>query len=146
MSELENSLAFSAGDTQMSILPKLHIAEEFARFLEAPSRAGLRDLLHRQSGEYDFLDFKETWPEKAELAKHILAFANSGNGCIVVGVAEREDKTFEVKGLPTLEDKTVLKDSVQKFLPETVAYEIHDFEYTDSEYQQLKGKKFQILS
>src|SRR5262245_17775854 len=110
----------------MSILPKLHMNEEFARFLEAPSRPNLRELLHRQSGEYDFLDFKETWPEKSELARHILAFANSGNGCIVAGVAEREDKTLESKGLPALKDKTVLKDSVQKFLPETVVYEILD--------------------
>ena len=81
------------------------------------------------------------------MAKHILAFANSGNGCIVAGVAERDDKTFEVEGLPSLEDKTKLKDSVQKFLPETIAsaYEIHDFEYTESEYPQIKGKKFQVL-
>jgi predicted HTH transcriptional regulator len=123
------------------------MSEEFARFLEAPNREGLRDLLHRQSGEYDFLDFKKIWPERSELAKHILAFANSGNGCIVAGVAEREDKTFEIAGLPSLEDKTKLKDSVQKYLPQTIAsaYEIHDFEYTESEYQQLNGKKFQVL-
>jgi len=60
-------------------------------------------------------------------------------------VTERENKTFEITGLPSLEDKTSLKDSVKKFLPETVAYEIHDFEYADSEYQQIKGKKFQVL-
>lgn len=130
---------------QMSTEPKLHFSEEFARFLEEPSREKLRELLRRQSGEYDFLDFKEIWPERAELAKDILAFANTGSSCIVVGVAEREDKTFEVKGLPNLEDKTDLHKGVEKYIPEFVRYAIHDFEYLDSEYLQLKGKKFQVM-
>ncbi len=129
----------------MSTEPKLHFSEEFARFLEEPSREKLRELLRRRSGEYDFLDFKEIWPERAELAKDILAFANTGSGCLVVGVAEREDKTFEVKGVPNLEDKTKLQDGVKKYIPESVLYAIHDFEYSDSEYLQLKGKKFQVM-
>ena len=129
----------------MSASPQLHISEEFARFLEVPNRENFRELLRGHLGEFDFLDFKENWPEQSKLAKHILAFANSGTGCIVIGVSEREDGTYDTKGLTALEDKTKLKDSVQKFLPEMVAYNIFDFEYDAAEYQHISGKKFQLL-
>jgi len=108
-------------------------------------RDKLRELLRRQSGEYNFMDFKEAWPEKTDLARHILAFANTGSGCVIVGVAEREDKTFDVRGLEGLEDKTSLKDAVKKYVPNEVLFEIHDFEYTESEYNSIKGKRFQAL-
>ena len=129
----------------MSVSPQLHISEDFARFLEAPTRESFRELLSGHLGECDFLDFKEAWPEKSEMAKDILAFANSGTGCLIIGVAEREDKTRDIKGLPSLTDKTELKDSLKKFLPKTVAYNIFDFEYNAPEYQHLIGKNFQLL-
>lgn len=129
----------------MSTSPQLHISEEFARFLEVPNRENFRELLRGHLGEFDSLDFKENWPEQSKLAKHILAFANSGTGCLVIGVSEREDGTYDTKGLSALEDKTKLKDSVQRFLPETVVYDIFDFEYDAAEYQHINGKKFQLL-
>ena len=129
----------------MSNSPQLHISEEFARFLERPTRESFKELLQKQLGEYDYLDFKEEWPEKTKIAKAILSFANSGTGCLILGVAECEDGTFEVKGLKTLKDKTKLKDSLQVFLPQSIGYEIFDFEYDSSEYNNLIGKKFQIL-
>lgn len=129
----------------MSNSPQLHISEEFARFLERPTRESFRALLQTHLGEYDYLDFKEEWPEKTMVAKAILAFANSGTGCLILGVAECEDGTFEVKGLKTLKDKTKLKDTLQVFLPQSISYEIFDFEYDSSEYNNLIGKKFQIL-
>lgn len=129
----------------MSPPPQLDIAEDFARFFEAPSRDKLRELLRKRTGEYDFFDFKEAWPERSELARHVLAFANSGNGCLIVGVTENEDGTFDVKGVNAIEDKTAVKESIKKYLPETVSFEIHDFEYRDSEYSAIKGKAFQVL-
>ena len=125
--------------------PQLDISEEFARFLEKPTRESFGVLLQTHLGEYDYLDFKEDWPEKSEIAKDILAFANSGTGCIVLGVAECEDGTYDVKGLQTLEDKTSLKDSIQKFLPQSVGYDVFNFEYDSSEYNNLIGRKFQLL-
>lgn len=129
----------------MSNSPQLHISEEFARFLEKPTRESFRELLQTHLGEYDYLDFKEDWPEKTKIAKDILAFANSGTGCLILGVAEGEDGTFDVKGLQTLKDKTKLKDSLQGYLPQSVGYDVFDFEYDSSEYSNLIGKKFQIL-
>ena len=129
----------------MSNSPQLHISEEFARFLEKPTRESFRELLQTHLGEYDYLDFKEDWPEKTKIAKDILAFANSGTGCLILGVAESEDGTFDVKGLQTLKDKTKLKDSLQGYLPQSVGYDVFDFEYKSSEYSNLIGKKFQIF-
>lgn len=124
---------------------KLAIHEDFARFLEAPSRERLREMLRSRTGEYDFIDFKEAWPEPASLAKHVLAFANSGHGCLVVGVAELADGSLETRGIATIADKTQLKNSIAKYLPTSVEFEIHDFAYLDSEYVSLKGKSFQVL-
>lgn len=129
----------------MTTLPQLPFREEFARFLEVPNREKFRELLRDRLGEFDYLDFKENWPEESKLAKHILAFANSGTGFIVVGVLEKEDGSHDIRGLIVLKDKTKLKDSVKKFLPESVAYNIFDFEYDAAEYKEISGKKFQLL-
>ena len=129
----------------MSNSPQLHIGEVFARFLEKPTRESFRTLLQTHLGECDYLDFKEEWPEITKIAKAIIAFANSGTGCLILGVAECEDGTFEVKGLKTLKDKTKLKDSLQVYIPQSIDYDIFDFEYDSSEYSNLIGKKFQIL-
>jgi hypothetical protein len=51
--------------------------EEIARFLESPSREGLRNILKNHVGELSDLDFKENLPEPTKLAKHILAMANT---------------------------------------------------------------------
>lgn len=129
----------------MTISPQLDTHENFARFLKTPNSKTFRKLLRGNLGEFDFLDFKEIWPEKSTIAKSILAFANSGTGCLVIGVAEKEDKTHEAKGLSVLKDKTEIMDFLQKFIPKTVDYNIFDFEYDDSEYQYIKNKKFQLL-
>lgn len=125
--------------------PQLNLSEEFARFFESPSRDKLRNLLQQRTGEYNHLDFKREWPERSELARDILGLANTGNGCIVIGISEIEDGTLDVHGLSALCDKTTIKTSVSKYLPDVVSFEIHDFEYIDSDYATLKGKKFQVL-
>lgn len=59
--------------------------EKFAEFFEAPSHDKLRELLRTNRGEFEYIDFKEEWPSKCHLAKAILAFANTGDGCLVNG-------------------------------------------------------------
>ena len=51
--------------------------ELFARFLENPTREGLREILQNHLGETRDLDFKESWENWAKMAKHILGLANS---------------------------------------------------------------------
>ena len=102
-------------------------------------------MLQNHLGEEDYLDFKKEWPEKEKEARHILAMGNSGGGCIVFGVMQNDDGTFEIKGLEKLKDTADLRKEVKSYLPSSLKYNIKDFSYDNSEYEAMKGKKFQIL-
>ena len=119
--------------------------EEFAKFFESPSREGLRNLLRDHLGETHGFDFKEVWPSYSKLSRHILGLANYGGGCLIVGVKENKDKTFDPVGLNKLTDKTDLQKGVEKFIPIQLEYNILDFSYQESEYPKIKGKIFQVL-
>ncbi len=120
------------------------LKEQFARFLEAPTREGLRDRLANSLGEFDHYELKEEWPGPVKLARHILGLANSGGGVIIVGV---KDGTSEPLGLDKLMPKEQVYKSVDKFLPPSLqtAFPILDFRFAESEYAALKGKQFQVV-
>lgn len=121
------------------------IREDFNRFFEEPTRDRLRALLKNHNGEFDWLDFKETWIEGTKLARHVLAMANSNGGLLVIGIKEQGDKSLEPCGLAQFSDKTKVKQAIRKFVPDTVEFNILDFAYEESEYPKLKGKKFQVV-
>ena len=122
-----------------------HLNEEMAQFFEQPNRVTLRDLLKGHVGESDHHDFKERWPLGTNLARHVLAFANSGGGVLVLGVKEHDDGSMEATGLPKLTDKTEVYDAIKRYIPDGLEFNVCDFCYTESEYQTIKGKKFQVL-
>ena len=119
--------------------------EEFARFFEQPTREGLRDLIKRNFGEANDLDFKEEWPSKEKIARHILGIANFGGGCLIAGMAQDAAGSIISKGLDEMKDKSDLQKGVQKYLPSQLEYTPLDFVYNDSEYLTLVGKKFQVI-
>ncbi len=119
--------------------------EDFAKFFSDPSREKLRDLLKNNVGELDSADFKKDWPVLSKVARHILGLANSGGGCLFVGIEEKDDKTFEPIGVDELLDKADLQKGIQKFIPAQIKYQAVDFPYDHSEYDKLVGKKFQIV-
>jgi hypothetical protein len=121
--------------------------EEFARFLEQPSRDGLRNVLKEHHGEFRNLDFKEQWPDRSGLVKHILGFGNSGGGCLVIGVHENSNKAFEPRGLLTCKDKADVDNEIRRFLPQALmeTIKVMDFSYEATEYSKLIGKSFQVL-
>ncbi len=121
--------------------------EEFACFLENPSREGLREVLKNHYGEFENLDFKEQWPERSALAKHVLGLANSGGGCLMFGVCENEDKTFGTMGLSAFKDKADLDNELRPLLPQALLENFlpMDFSFEAAEYAALVGKLFQIL-
>lgn len=123
------------------------IREEFAKFYEDPSRLKFRDLIRDNLGEFSYLDFKGDWPILSKVARHILGLANSDGGCIVVGVAEKEDKTLEATGIENLKDKADIYKGIQNFLPNILSDRVTvlDFVYEDSEYSKIVGKKFQVI-
>lgn len=120
--------------------------EAFARFAEDPDRVRLRDVLRDHTGELDELDFKEDWPEPAKIAKHIIGIANSGGGCIVLGVAQRNG-AFDPVGLPSLKDKADVKNEIQDYLQDELfrLFKVHDFVYEAAEYERIAGKSFQVI-
>lgn len=127
----------------MTILKDQH--ETFARFFAAPTREALRDLLRRNIGETDYLDFKADWPSVPKLARHILAMANSGGGALVVGVAQQADGNLVPAGVPTLKDKAELIPPLGAYLPKALEFQVLDFAYGAAEYEALVGKAFQVL-
>lgn len=122
--------------------------EALARVLEDPSRDSFRDMLKEHTGETANLDFKEVWPAFDKVARHVLAMANSGGGCIVIGVKEQPDKTLEPIGLTTLTDKVDVTKKLNSLLPHSLLPNVHvdDFAYDTSDYGVLNGKRFQIIS
>lgn len=122
------------------------IKEDFAKFAETPDRVKFREFLKQNTGEYPFVDFKETWLDDPKLAKHILAMSNSGGGVLVIGMGENPDKSLNYVGITSLEDKTNIDKKLQKYLPNDLKYDILDFEYdNNAEWGPIKNKKFQIL-
>lgn len=127
----------------MTILKEQH--ESFARFFAEPTREALRELLRRNIGETDYLDFKSDWPALPKLARHILALANSGGGALVVGVLQEADGALVPSGMPAIKDKAELIPPLSAFLPKTLGFQVLDFCFAAAEYQALVGKSFQVL-
>lgn len=127
----------------MAILKEQH--ETFARFFAEPTREALRELLRRNIGETDYLDFKADWPILPKLARHVLAMANSGGGALVVGVTQQADGSLIASGLPAIKDKAQLIPPLSAYLPKTLEYQILDFTFAAAEYEALVGKAFQVL-
>lgn len=75
------------------------------------------------------------------------ALGNSGGGCLVIGVAEQEDKTLDLVGLEVLQDKVDVTKRLYNIIPEALrkSIELYDFAYDTSDYRMLQGKKFQIV-
>ena len=101
--------------------------DELYEILTNPTRENFRVLLQNHLGEEDYLDFKKEWPDKEKEARHILAMANSGGGCIVFGVTQNEDGTFDITGLDKFKDAANLRNEVKGYLPAPLSYYIKDF-------------------
>jgi predicted HTH transcriptional regulator len=72
--------------------------QPFSDFFSQPSREKLTAILTQNLGEFDHLDFKAEIFVGSNLAKHILAFANSRGGAIVFGIVENDDRSLDPKG------------------------------------------------
>lgn len=120
------------------------LKEAFAVFFENPSRESLRKLLIDHTGEHDDLDFKSELINPSVLAKHIIAMANKAGGVIVFGVKETENGKFEPVGIG-LNDKTHFLRDINDYVPDKLSYEVIDFNFTETEYTEIKGKSFRVV-
>ena len=121
------------------------LKDQVYKLLQEPTLDKFRDFLHAQMGEHNAIDFKSKWIENATLVKEMLALANSQGGFIVFGVAENEDKSIRIDGLPKIKDKAVISNEIKNFISSNLKYEIYDFSYNTSEYEALNDKNFQML-
>lgn len=60
-------------------------------------------------------------------------------------MAKNDDRTIETIGLKQLEDKEKIHSKIQKFLPDTIEFDIGDFDFIDESYSKIEGKLSQIL-
>jgi len=119
--------------------------QPFADFFSQPTREKLSAILTQNLGEFDHFDFKAEVFLGSKLARHILAFANSGGGAIVFGIVENDDRSVEPKGLASPKDKSEVSRGVRRFLPDSTQFHMLDFAFTESTAPTLKGKTFQVL-
>ncbi len=109
------------------------------------NRDSIAKFLFDNDYETDAIDFKEIWIEKGKLAKIILAMANNGGGIIVIGIKENSDGTTEPCGLDEFKDEAKVRNSVKKYIPETLSFKVEDYSFDASEYEKLRNKKFQLV-
>jgi predicted HTH transcriptional regulator len=116
-------------------------------FVKNPSHETLKDLLLNNTGETDFLDFKTKWPYFSKVAKHILAIANSGGGCIIAGVSQNDEGAVLLSGLNEDDflDKADIDNKLEHLLPKYLKYRVEDFQFVREEHPSLTNKRFQVL-
>lgn len=128
---------------------KRMLKEEFQNFFENPGMESLPVMLEYSTGEQSYLEFKEQWPTKGNLAKDILAFCNTQGGLIVIGIAENSDGTHSPSGMTgDFKDDADLKSELDAFLPEAAMnlIDLRNFDYSDWQSSStISGKKFQIV-
>lgn len=110
-----------------------------------PSRDSFLQFLHENVGEMDDIDFKGEWIHKGHLAKTMLAIANKRGGLIIIGVEERNDGTMDISGIDAFEDKAQINNEVAKYIPETLDYEILNFQYDQHAHPDVANKKYQMV-
>lgn len=121
------------------------IKDIVAKLLQEPTLDNFRIFLKAQTGEHNTIDFKAQWIENQKLAKEMLAIANSGGGIIIFGVQEKNDKTFEFPGVEESKDKATVSNEIKNLISSELKYEVYDFVYNSSEYNELKNHKYQML-
>lgn len=122
------------------------IKDDLEEFFAAPSKDKLPNLLQAEK-EYDYLDFKSEWHEKSKLARHILAFSNSGGGAIIIGVDEKSDGGLKSEGVDDPLDESDFGNKVEKYIPDNAhnQYIINTFSYGDIYDDEISGLTFQVV-
>lgn len=118
----------------------------YDEFLKNPTKEAFLQFMKSTCGEMDEMDFKGKWIGYPELAKLMLAMANSLGGIILFGVSENnETHEISLNGIDSLRDKADVNNGISKYLPSTFSYEMLDFSYDSDIYPNADGKKYQII-
>ena len=110
-----------------------------------PTLDRFREFIKNHTGEHNSIDFKKQWINGNQLAKEMLAIANSGGGVIIFGVTEKDDGSIDVSGLQELKDPADVSNEIKNFLSSDLKYELYPFSFTTSEYKELEGHHYQMM-
>lgn len=117
-------------------------------FLKEPTLETFSDFLKENLGETNNIDFKSEWIEFEKLAQILIGMGNSGGGCIIIGVAEEDEKLVS-KGIQekTYDPSEIFK-KINKYFPDSIVenIQIFNFFYDNDVYGKLKNKKFQMVT
>ena len=113
--------------------------------LQEPTLDHFREFISNHTGEHNSIDFKAQWIGGVHLAKLMLAIANSGGGIIVFGISETKDGSADLTGLSQLKDPAEISNEVKNYVSSDLKYEVYNFSYTSSEYEELIGRHYQIM-
>lgn len=121
------------------------LKDELAGFFSEPTKEKFAEIVDADK-EYDYIECKGEWIKKGKLAKHILAFANSGGGTIIIGVEESEGSLTPV-GFENLRDESKFGEKIEKYIPDRLNGDImlQNYEYSENIYPGLADKKFQVI-
>lgn len=119
--------------------------DKFYKVLQEPNLDKFREFLEEQTGEHNYVDFKGQWITGNQLAKEMLAMANSGGGIIIFGISENEDKSTKVEGIAEIRDHAIVSNEIKNYISSELKYDIFDFSFETSEYKAVIGKHFQML-
>jgi len=123
----------------------LDIKECMYKFLQEPTRESFIDIVFSGVGEQNSIDFKKIWIEPQKLSEIILGMANTGGGVVILGVEEKKDGTIEATGLDEIIDKEKQHSKISKYLPDTVNFDILDFDFSNEAYSQIENKLYQVI-
>lgn len=123
----------------------IDIKENVYNFLQKPTRESFIDIIIEGVGEQNCIEFKKKWIESQKLSEIMLGMANTGGGVIILGIEEKPDGTIEAIGLEKLFDKEKQHSKISKFLPDTVKFDILDFDFSDESYSKIKNKLYQMI-
>lgn len=124
--------------------------DDLLDFFKEPTLEAFSNFLEKNVGEGSQVEFKGKWINEIKLAKVMMGMANSGGGCIVIGVSEEANGTITSTGIPEdskIYDPADFAKIVEKYLPQKVEKYIFlkNFFYGDDVYGSLRGKKFQVV-
>ena len=119
-------------------------------FFKEPTLENFSEFLTQTLGEGAQAEFKEEWINPVKLSKILMGMANAGGGCIVIGVAENDDKTLSANGIPENKktyDPVEFSKIIESYFPQNVfnSFSIKNFFYDNDVYGSLKGKRFQVI-
>lgn len=116
-------------------------------FLKEPTMDNFLIFFEGNIGETNNVDFKSEWIEIEKIAQILLGMANSGGGCIIVGITENNG-TMDSTGIKgKIFDPADFIKQIEKYFPDSLVgnIQIVNFFYDHIVYRDLMDKKFQMV-